>query len=87
MNNSPTLAVLAHRARAVTSLSRPIPMFVILEEAQVSVQWWHQFARGMIRHPAEERLDRLAAALGVSRAVFNRAHAETLRRFDAGDPV
>jgi len=55
-------------------------MQTILKRAGVSPQWWNQLSRGLKIEPNPELLDKLAAALQVSRASLDRSLAETKRR-------
>lgn len=79
-----TLIVLAHRARAKAHLPRPVPMKDILAVAGVSSQWWNQLSRGAIAEPDPDMVRNTVKALGVKRAEFDAALAETRRRADAG---
>lgn len=75
-----TLAVLAHRARALPEYDRPISMKSVLQNVGASAQWWAKLSAGLVQNPDEGLVKRLVAELGVSRRAFDRALAETRRR-------
>lgn len=82
-----TVCVLIHRARAVPSEPRPIPMSDVLAAAGASNQWWNKLSRGLVQNPSADLVGGLAIAAGVSLRKLKAAIAETNRRVAAGEPV
>lgn len=56
----------------------------ILAVAGVSAQWWSKLSVGAIAEPDPDMVRQVVKALGVKRAEFDAALAETRRRVDAG---